>query len=535
MSYTERRKFLGLTGPAWIGVGVTLGLLIWLLYFLINLGPRKVEDIRAPVEINGGQARASREIDEVEQAYRNLPTEGEPPAGMEDRLARAISLQEQLIQVAPDATGAEALRLDRLLVARDTLRARRIWPQVEALETKLAGLQTESGKAGIMAELLALRREINRSRAAARYKDIVRVTQLQREYESIQAEPLREQADAALAEAQQAAKAENWAVALENYTRARETMDTVNQEYARTRFADIALRSRLRAEEVSLQGAAEAAEVALFMQGGDEASRDQPDAAAGYYQKAADMQKLLNERWPKSRFFSTTLPDQIEEKRQTVLAGQLVGRIKTADAEVNGLLAARRILVAREQITAVLAQTKRLAEELPRSRISDGGLTRKYTFLESLGGELRGLQDDVYAQLVPLPNRASILLLNREVSQGLYTRVMRFNPSREQGDDRPVESLSWGDAREFCQRLSWILGLRVRLPAEEEMRSALSDANSYSALRDGVGEWLTAEDAANDAPVFAPTAKDEAAARLMGKDTRSRDIGFRIVVETGAN
>ncbi|MCK4765134.1 MAG: SUMF1/EgtB/PvdO family nonheme iron enzyme [Candidatus Aminicenantes bacterium] len=48
----------------------------------------------------------------------------------------------------------------------------------------------------------------------------------------------------------------------------------------------------------------------------------------------------------------------------------------------------------------------------------------------------------------------SFLLDKYPVTQDLYKKVMGKNPSHFEGDDRPVESVSWFDAIDFCNRLS---------------------------------------------------------------------------------
>jgi formylglycine-generating enzyme required for sulfatase activity len=49
---------------------------------------------------------------------------------------------------------------------------------------------------------------------------------------------------------------------------------------------------------------------------------------------------------------------------------------------------------------------------------------------------------------------------------------MGSNPSGFEGDNRPVESVSWGDCQEFCRKLGEQDGKRYRLPTEAEWEYA---------------------------------------------------------------
>jgi formylglycine-generating enzyme required for sulfatase activity len=65
-------------------------------------------------------------------------------------------------------------------------------------------------------------------------------------------------------------------------------------------------------------------------------------------------------------------------------------------------------------------------------------------------------------------------LLQTEVPQWLYQQVMGTNPSRYQRDDGdlPVETVTWHDAIDFCEKYSKQTGRRVRLPTEAEWEYA---------------------------------------------------------------
>ena len=66
----------------------------------------------------------------------------------------------------------------------------------------------------------------------------------------------------------------------------------------------------------------------------------------------------------------------------------------------------------------------------------------------------------------------TFLIGQAPVTQELWTAVMGSNPSKYQGKDHPVESVSWNDCQEFIRRLNLLTGQSFRLPNEEEWEFA---------------------------------------------------------------
>jgi formylglycine-generating enzyme required for sulfatase activity len=58
------------------------------------------------------------------------------------------------------------------------------------------------------------------------------------------------------------------------------------------------------------------------------------------------------------------------------------------------------------------------------------------------------------------------------VTQQQYEKVMGANPSSVKGSKRPVDTVSWIDAHEFCLRLSKMENRPYRLPTEAEWEYA---------------------------------------------------------------
>ncbi|MFN5953652.1 MAG: SUMF1/EgtB/PvdO family nonheme iron enzyme [Dolichospermum sp.] len=59
-----------------------------------------------------------------------------------------------------------------------------------------------------------------------------------------------------------------------------------------------------------------------------------------------------------------------------------------------------------------------------------------------------------------------------ELTQAQYQAIMGTNPSYFKGNNRPVESVSWDDAVEFCKKLSQKTQKNYRLPSEAEWEYA---------------------------------------------------------------
>lgn len=63
-------------------------------------------------------------------------------------------------------------------------------------------------------------------------------------------------------------------------------------------------------------------------------------------------------------------------------------------------------------------------------------------------------------------------MLETEVTQAQWNAIFESNPSRFKAPNRPVDSVTWGDCAEFCEKFSQELGMKAQLPTEAQWEYA---------------------------------------------------------------
>jgi hypothetical protein len=351
----------------------------------------------------------------------------------------------------------------------------RLAGEVAAWEERFREMEARGGNdpamKGVLTHAIGLQQELLRHKPHAGPEHSRRLERL----ENAEASPLRATADTALDAAAAAAEREDWPEALAAYEQARTALTEVNQRFPRTRYADIGLLDRIMTEIASLEAAA-ALEVDVREKGVAAAQvAGQCELAVDLFQSAHERQVELNRRYPRSRFASTQRTDELDAKRQTMLAQDLLEMAAASDREAGRLIFKRQLVAAAAQIDRAAMLLDQLGREYPKSRAQPGALKIKLAYLHLRRSVHAALQDRVYAQLIPVPGEKNLLMLRTEVPQELYTRVLNTNPSRNTGGNLPVDSVDWAEAQEFCQRMSWLLGAPVRLPHEGEYRHAVGE------------------------------------------------------------
>ncbi|MDR1279442.1 MAG: formylglycine-generating enzyme family protein [Opitutaceae bacterium] len=546
-----------------------LAMLGTLYYVLANLGPGKLDDPATSQLIDDPAVIALiRQVDDLEKQYRQVADAGVFTPEALQALEKAVAIQRDIVRRLPLSSYEQANRLRDLESRFDSARARDIVGRIGQLEkegdTAAARGDIARAKADYE-EALRLQREINVTSASTEYKNYMREATLSQSLSSVDAAPLNHQKEAALTAARNALAEKRWRDAIAAFTTARDLQVRINGEYPRTRFVDVQGVDKIDAEIETLNAADAADEIEKHITAAEHADLIADyDEAARLYTRAAAIQREINTTFPRSRFVSSARVDELEIRSQTTHSRMLGHKLEALDKQIGLALSRRHVVAAELDIPAAVALLEKIETDFPRSRLNSGIRKIRLSWLNLKKTDIGPLQDDIYAHIALIPDLPEIQTSAIEVTQSLYKRIMNTNPSRNPGDAHPVESVTWNEAGEFCNRLGWLLGAPVRLPTEAEYRAAIkggaggvqSADNGAAQTREAgalapnqfgihdllgnVAEWLQDVDDTRDTRVTGGSYLDQAD-RLteltivkQSRNDRARHIGFRFVIERPA-
>lgn len=486
-------------------------------------------------------------------------------------LLEAIELQELYVSALPYHNFQGHQRLDFLKQRYDQL-ASEIYYTQSNLDERLSQEYADQGDYAKAIEKIQSAIEgqttINELHGLSTHRNINRIAQLKRTLDYFKAYPLYAEIQELERKAIEFAKSEEWIEAAEVMQQIIEKQLFLNSEYRSSKLANSFKVNDYKLQEITFLSEPLRQDIdSLTAQADARVQKQEYKEAAAFYQEALRLQIELNKNFLESPYNSNDRVNDLLVKSQTAGSYDLGESINNLNFEIDRDLRQRNLGLAKDKILRVSDAILRMTEEFPKSAYNDRDLEIKIKFLNYIRNDLSRIQDRIYENLLPIPGEPGKQIYNSEVSQAIYSTIMGVNPSRYQGDLKPVESVSWEDARNFCKRLSWILGLTVRLPKEYEFRSmvgrlryvklekhvvsnldkgGLADIQSKDALAVGaydllgnVSEWLFSEEAYYDdyAKHIGGHFGDSLEAiytvplRQANRNERSRLIGFRFVVE----
>ena len=448
-------------------------------WVLSQLGPKDVDyrDFNYNMEVVDSIKAIQQESIELEEQFEEMLVLREPRPEDMNLLKKALEKQKEYLGAI---AGVDSEAYDRQLnleeryqnLAAESLQL--VSLDLESKAEALARSQDYTNASAKYLEALEQQKQINETFPLSTAYNVGRATRLQRQARYFTAEPLLQRSLALENEADLLIEAKKWKEAEERLKQAMDLQDKLNREYRGTNQASVSRLKTLRVKLVGILSGQSYLEVQQVAELADKrrAANEYLEAAA-IYQEAARLQRQLNENYRDSPYASSERLSEYQRKSQTSESFELGLEIERNHDFMQQLLSERRTFEAAEVIVLLRRDIRQMQESFPRSSLNDDDLQLKIRYLNLVQSDLGFIQDRIYDALLPIPEIEAWRMLRTEVPQALYSLIMGTNPSRNQGDLRPVDSISWLEAKNFCERLSWILGQPVRLPTENEFRQAL--------------------------------------------------------------
>jgi hypothetical protein len=471
-------------------------------WFLSQLGPQDVDyrDVEVAESRSADVAALQQQSDLLEQQFNSILKSREPLQRDIELLKQAFDLQVEYLKGIPSFDAAAELRRDELEKRYQDLLAAQLLADSTAaeLEAESAADAGDYAQAGAKyAEAYQLQQQINESMPLSSAYSVGRVARLERRVRFFHAEPLYHQTVQLELAAEAFNVDQNWAAAEESLMAAIAIQDDLNRDYRGMKQASVLRLEQLKAKLSEARAGQSVLEVdRVTNQASAKQALGESLEAASLYQEAARLQAIMNEAHPFSAFASSARLGALQRKKQSMESFELGREIERDNELLIRLLRERRILEATEVLASLRRNLLQMKETFPLSSLNDEELSAKVNYLNFVQSDVRFIQDQVDQNVLPVPDADGVSMLKTEVPQALYELIMGTNPSRDRSGVKPVDSVSWMETQTFCERLSWILGLSVRLPREHEFRQALGPLR-YLVLEEYVWSAADAEGAAH--------------------------------------
>lgn len=544
---------------------------IGFFYFLTLMSPGK--SVKAPSEYIDPSVESSqllKESEELEAEFEKSASAGIVSAAEVDKLRKAIRLQEIYIEKAR-ATSSDRAPMNRLT----RLRTRLHNVEAEPLSRLVADFEKNARSAEESGDPEAADRfyrqaydiqdKINRGYWLSDFKSVTKVVEIDKAIKNLQVRPMYEESLAAEKRAKEAVSKSDWKAAVAEYEKAVQISRDISLKFPTSGYNDYMRIQRMRGELDSLKSSDLKVEIERLLGEADGFQKKGEFAAASdRYAMAAVRQKDINQLFPRSIHASEERLSEYSNLSTEAKSRIYAAEVSAIDKEFTEAVRSSDIAKASDLSSNLVARVEQFRKDFPRnSDITSEDLIR-VRYLNFTIRQIADIQKLVKSALLPVGSGGK-KMLKTEVTQKLYSLVMQENPSRNQSsEDNPVESVTYQEAMTFCQRLGWILGMKVSLPTEAEfvdavgnLRYADIDAISWNGSNSGGSIHPVAAKKANDKGFFDLLGNvgefvlgvEEGSARVLGggaqtsadaisvlpramadANQRNRMTGFRITV-----
>ena len=511
---------------------------IGFFYFLTLMSPGK--SVKAPSEYIDPSVESSqllKESEELEAEFEKSASAGIVSAAEVDKLRKAIRLQEIYIEKAR-ATSSDRAPMNRLTRLRTRLHNVEAEPlsRLVADFEKNARSAEESGDSEaadrFYRQAYDIQDKINRGYWLSDFKSVTKVVEIDKAIKNLQVRPMYEESLAAEQRAKEAVSKSDWKAAVAEYEKAVQISRDISLKFPTSGYNDYMRIQRMRGELDSLKSSDLKVEIEKLLGEADGLQKKGEFAAASdRYAMAAVRQKDINQLFPRSIHASEERLSEYSNLSTEAKSRIYAAEVSAIDREFTEAVRSSDIAKASDLSSNLVARVEQFRKDFPRnSDITSEDLIR-VRYLNFTIRQIADIQKLVKSALLPVGSGGK-KMLKTEVTQKLYSLVMQENPSRNQSsEDNPVESVTYQEAMTFCQRLGWILGMKVSLPTEAEFVDAVGNLR-YADI-DAIS-WNGSNSGGSIHPVAAKKANDKGFFDLLGKFVLGVEEGSARVLGGGA-